>query len=164
MLHSQSTSSIIRLLYYSRHMVLFFVTATAALASSFLGKLLADAYLHERFAIIGSFAGLYYSRNPGIAFGLKLPSGWQEMFIIIALVLVCILAWKSQKTLYSQIGYGLIVGGALGNVLDRMRDGFVTDFFQVGTFPIFNVADSCITVGVLFLLAESFFLGARHKQ
>jgi signal peptidase II len=142
----------------------FFLTAGFGLIASFAGKFLADAYLQERVAIIGSFAGLQYSRNPGIAFGLKLPSGFQEIFIIAALIFVCFLAFKSAKTRISRIAYGLIVGGALGNVLDRLLDGYVTDFFQVGTFPIFNVADSCITVGVAFLLAESLTLVRRTTR
>jgi lipoprotein signal peptidase len=146
-------------------MTLFITTAAASLVASLAAKFLADAYLDERIAIIGSFAGLQHSLNPGIAFGLRLPSGIQEVLILAALVFVCVLAWKSARgstTLatgaLNQVGYGLITGGALGNVIDRLPDGFVTDFFQVGSFPIFNVADSCITIGVLLLLAEMMIL------
>lgn len=135
-------------------MALFFLTATVSFIFSFAAKLLADQFLDERIAIWGQFVGLYYSRNPGIAFGIRLPNVLQEIFIGAALLLVFWLAIKSAKTTPSRIGYGLIVGGALGNVIDRLRDGFVTDFFQVGTFPIFNVADSCITVGVGILLLD----------
>lgn len=142
----------------------FWVTAVSAFAASFVSKLLADAYLQERVPVWGEFAGLQYSRNPGIAFGLRLPDGLQEAFIVAALLFVCVLAWKSAHTAMSRTGYGLIVGGALGNVIDRTRDGFVTDFFQIGGFPIFNVADSFITVGVLFLLADSFTLRRRNKD
>lgn len=144
-------------------MTQFWITAAAAFAGSYAAKLLADTFLHDRVAVIGSFAGLQYSRNPGIAFGLRLPDAVQEIFILAALVLVFVLAWKSAGTLWSRVGYGLIIGGALGNVVDRAFDGFVTDFFQVGGFPIFNVADSCITVGVVFLLAESVALSRRNR-
>lgn len=149
---------------YPARMHLLWVAAVSAFAGSFASKLLADAYLNERVAVWGEFAGLQYSRNPGIAFGLRLPDGVQEVFIVGALLFVCVLAWKSAHTAMSRTGYGLIVGGALGNVLDRARDGFVTDFFQVGSFPIFNVADSCITVGVVFLLADSITLSRRNKD
>lgn len=141
----------------------FWISTTAAFIASFAAKLLADAYLSERIAVWGAFAGLQYSRNPGIAFGFQLPPVAQEAAIIAALVCVCILAYRSARTTASGIGYGLIVGGALGNVMDRLLDGFVTDFFQVGAFPIFNVADSCITVGVIFLLVEMSGL-IRNKQ
>lgn len=142
-------------------MFVFFVTLVAALACSLSAKWLSDAFLDDRIAVIGSFAGLQPAVNPGIAFGLRFPAGYQEALIITALLCVCFIAWKSAHTRMSQIGYGLIVGGALGNVLDRVNDGVVTDFFQVGTFPIFNVADSCITIGVVFLLAEMFIMHRR---
>lgn len=135
-------------------MRVFWISITGAFIASFLAKLLADQFLQERVELLGSFAGLQYSKNPGIAFGLQLPPVIQELAIIAALIFVCVLAFRSTHTKISSIGYGLIVGGAFGNVMDRLRDGFVTDFFQVGTFPIFNIADSCITVGVIFLLVE----------
>lgn len=136
-------------------MIVFYIASIVAFAISFAAKLVADAYLHERFALLGSFIGLLPVQNPGIAFGVQLPGGMQELFIIIALVLVIITAVRSERSALGDWGYGLIVGGALGNVADRTYDGFVTDFFQVGTFPVFNVADSCISIGVGMLLAQS---------
>jgi signal peptidase II len=147
-------------------MPLLILAASTAFILSFSAKLVADAYLHERIAILGSFAGLLPTRNPGIAFGLQLPGGFQEILIVLALILVLIAAVRSDRSRIGDWGYGLIVGGALGNVVDRIRDGFVTDFFQVGTFPVFNVADSCITVGVVLLLAQSLISvrGNRSKR
>lgn len=145
-------------------MSLFWITATVSFVCSMLAKFAVDMFLSHRIAVLGSFAGLQYSRNPGIAFGIQLPEVFQELFIGAALVLVCVLAWRSATTALSQAGYGLIVGGALGNVVDRLGDGYVTDFFQVGGFPIFNIADSCITIGVVFLLAEMIFLNPRTKH
>lgn len=139
---------------HTSSVILFWITLGISFFASILAKLLADAFLHERVAVIGSFAGLQPSLNPGIAFGITFPGGLQQLIIPVALILVTYVAIKSAKTRMSQIGYGLIVGGALGNVVDRLRDGFVTDFFQVGTFPIFNVADSCISIGVAVLLLE----------
>ncbi len=134
-------------------MLLFSLVTIGSLALSLLAKYLADSFLTDRVPIIGSFAGLQLSHNPGVAFGVRL-GGWEPVIIPLALLLVATVAIRSAKTSLSRIGYGMIVGGALGNVLDRVRDGAVTDFFQVGTFPIFNVADSFITVGVVFLLLE----------
>jgi len=136
-------------------MLLFGIVSLAAFLLSFSAKLIADAFLHERIALVGSFAGLLPIRNPGIAFGMQLPGGYQELLIVCALVLVVVSAIRSDRSVTGDWGYGLIVGGALGNIVDRLNDGFVTDFFQVSTFPIFNVADSCITVGVALLLAQS---------
>ncbi|MEK7591303.1 MAG: signal peptidase II [Patescibacteria group bacterium] len=133
--------------------LLLFVTAVSVMVS-LVSKWLSDSFLSERIAIVGSFAGLEPTQNSGIAFGIVLPGSLQDVTIVLALVLVAALALRTAKVPLEQIGFGLIVGGALGNIFDRIRDGFVTDFFQVGTFPVFNVADSCITIGVILLLAE----------
>jgi signal peptidase II len=64
----------------------------------------------------------------------------------------------------SQAGFGLILGGALANVVDRFPDGLVTDMIQVGAFPVFNVADSCITVGLGLLLLEIVLKEKKKKK
>src|SRR3989344_6087020 len=101
----------------------------------FLGSLgakwLADSFLEERIPILRSLAGFELAFNPGIAFWINLP--YQDFIIAASLVLVCILAWKTAKTILSRIGFGLIVGGAFANIVDRFQDGVVTDFFQVST-------------------------------
>lgn len=121
---------------------------------SFVGKLLADTFLTSRVAVLGSFAGFQYATNPGIAFSITFPWHLQEIFIALTVILLFSVALRAQ-TVWSRVAFGLILGGALGNIADRLGDGVVTDFFQVGTFPIFNVADSCITIGVGLLCAEA---------
>jgi signal peptidase II len=143
---------------------LLIATAVLAFVASFTAKLAADAWLHARFPLAGSFAGLLPSQNPGIAFGIRLPPAMQTILIALALILVIVAAVRSGGSTVRRIGFGLIIGGALGNVLDRLMDGHVTDFFQVGSFPIFNVADSCITVGVCVLLLESVGIFSRRAD
>jgi signal peptidase II len=94
--------------------------------------------------------------NSGIAFGIDLPFSAQKLLIPIALILVLYFGWQSRKDKIQSIGFGLIIGGAFANILDRFDDGFVTDFIDVGWWPSFNVADSCITVGVGLLLVVEF--------
>ena len=138
------------------------VTLFTSGALSLLGMVMADHFLTHRVAIIGSFVGLELSRNPGVAFGLRLPAVIQELLIGFALFLVAWMALRSIRSAPksavrsppSALALGLILGGGIANIIDRLMDGLVTDYFQVGTFPIFNVADSCITIGVLMLLAE----------
>lgn len=137
-------------------------TAIAAVCVSFIGKLLADAFLTSRIPVIGGFAGLQYTQNPGVAFGVQMPPLLQSFLILAALAAVFFVAVRARHTPLGSIAFGLILGGALGNVLDRLRDGLVTDYFQVGTFPIFNVADSCITIGAAMLLMEGVLM--RKKQ
>lgn len=132
----------------------FWVTVGAAFLSAFAAKLLADQFLIERVPILGSFAGLTPSLNPGIAFGVTFPGPVQAVIIPVALVVILIVALSTMKSPLHALGFGLIIGGAFGNLLDRVPDGVVTDFFQVGAFPVFNVADSWITIGVAVLLLE----------
>ena len=145
----------------------FWITLGLALAASLAGKWLADAFLDSRVALMGDLAGLVYSQNPGIAFGIRLPESIQTWVISAAAGLVILLALTTAKTPLTRVAFGLIVAGALGNVLDRLPDGRVTDFFQVGTFPIFNVADSCITVGAALLILDVIlekFRGIRNPR
>ena len=130
------------------------ITILSALVASIALALLADQFLAERIAIIGSFIGLEHTLNSGVAFGINLPEHFQMFVIILALFFVAWYASKDAKTNASKVGFGLIIGGGLANIIDRLIDGTVTDFFQVGNFPVFNVADSCITVGIAVLFWE----------
>jgi len=126
-----------------------------------------DILISSRIPIIGKHIGLTYSLNPGIAWGIRLPRGIQEILILAALALVTRMGVKSLKTPNptptpyplppTPTAYALIIGGGIANVIDRLRDGYVTDFVQIGTFPIFNVADSFVCIGVGMLLIEAVF-------
>jgi signal peptidase II len=118
----------------------------------------------ERIPILGDLVGIQQSLNPGIAFGLRLPPVYQEALIVFAAILIFFVGLRTAKTLVQRIGYGLIVGGALANIVDRVIDGYVTDYIQVSSFYIFNLADSCITVGVAILLLESMFWQRSKNQ
>ena len=144
--------------------ILGFTTAIAFLLSA-LSATLVDSFLMDRIAAIGSFAGFQLSHNSGIAFGLRLPPVVQEILIGAALIIVGVIAVRaaqkdrsgeSRLSATSLVAFGLILGGGLANVIDRIPDGLVTDFIQIGSFPTFNVADSCITIGATILLLESF--------
>jgi signal peptidase II len=102
--------------------------------------------------------------NRGISFGLfQSDADWMRwalpaFSLTVAAVLAAIVR-RAGKT-YSAVALGLIIGGALGNFIDRVREGVVVDFVDVTAlyFPwVFNLADSAITVGIVLLLAESAF-------
>jgi len=131
-------------------------------------------HLYESLEIIPNFFSLTYLTNKGAAFGFLagVTAAWRHYFFLIlasvALVLICI-AWFRMRKDHPFYGpaLALIAGGAIGNVIDRVRFGAVVDFldFYVAGhhWPAFNVADSAITVGVaLFLLAN--FLEERQKK
>ena len=129
------------------------ITILSSGVLSILGMLLADRFLTERIAIAGSLAGLHLSHNPGVAFGISFAP-FVQMALILAALLAIVWMSRNVRSFLQQIAYGLILGGGIANIIDRLPDGLVTDYFQIGTFPVFNVADSCITIGVLILILE----------
>ncbi len=117
----------------------------------------AGEMLGDRIAILGTAIGLQLSHNAGIAFGIAIPDPWETILIGSALLLLALAAWYERRSHFRACAFGLILGGALGNIVDRILDGRVTDYFQVYSFPIFNVADSAITIGAAILIIGSFF-------
>ncbi|HLF96045.1 MAG TPA: signal peptidase II [Methylococcaceae bacterium] len=128
--------------------------------------------LHESLQLT-PFFNLTYLRNTGAAFSfLGDAGGWQRwLFMGLALAASVLLGWwlwtlQCGKRLEAA-GIALILGGALGNLIDRTLYGYVIDFFDfhVGTwhFAAFNVADSAITVGVGLLLLDSLLNGAEKE-
>lgn len=122
--------------------------------------------LYESIAIIPSFFNLTYVHNTGAAFSfLSEAGGWQRWFFAaLAIVMSVIMSiWltrlKEHETLLA-VALSLILGGAIGNLIDRLFYGYVIDFLDVyyGTYhwPAFNIADSAITIGVGLMLIDSF--------
>jgi signal peptidase II len=127
-------------------------------------KLLASTHLpyNEPRPVLGEFIRLTYTRNSGVAFGIGQGTGFPYYLFSIAAA-VAIVAMFLRRQVPSrprQLALALILGGALGNLWDRLTAGEVVDFIEVGThrwyWPVFNVADSAVSVGVLlFALAWS---------
>jgi len=96
---------------------------------------------------------LVNARNSGVAFGALQGGGW-ILAVLIAVSLALLLGYfavhRSQPWLWLPVG--LLLGGALGNLADRAREGAVIDFIDPVAWPAFNVADACIVVGVFLLL------------
>ncbi|MEW6542633.1 MAG: signal peptidase II [Nitrospirota bacterium] len=124
--------------------------------------------LHESIPIVPGFFSLTYIRNPGAAFGILASSsnGFRLFFFactsLFALGLLGTIFFRlRQDDWIGRLSIAGILGGAIGNFLDRLRFGEVIDFldFYVGTYhwPAFNVADSAISVGVCFLIAHFAF-------
>jgi signal peptidase II len=106
--------------------------------------------------LIPHLINLTYVRNEGAAFGLF--PGRQPVFIVTSCLVLFVIAafWRRTRPMQWPvvIALGLVTAGALGNLIDRVLLGYVTDFFEFGfiEFPVFNVADSCIVVGVAILM------------
>lgn len=123
----------------------------------------------ESRAIFDSWFALTYVRNSGAAFGMlhRAPPAFRDpFFLIIPLVVVGAILFLyrklDEKQRISAFALSLVVGGAIGNLIDRLRFGYVIDFIDVHWkeiyhWPAFNIADSCIVVGVAILFLLSVF-------
>lgn len=131
-------------------------------------KWLADTQLNYHQAVtVLPFLEWYLSYNPGAAFSfLADAGGWQRWFFTVLTLVVStgliiwVLRLKAHET-YTAVSLSLILGGAIGNLIDRILLGHVIDFIQVwlGSYPwpAFNIADSAISVGAVVLIASSLF-------
>ena len=153
----------------SRRMLALYGTAAAVLAVDQLTKQLVVANLAGRppVDVIGEFVQLRYTTNSGGAFSLL--TGAPLFFGIMAMVIIGGIVYASRRArpLSLLVVLGLILGGALGNLTDRLLrgDGFlrgeVVDFVKVGIWPVFNVADSCVVVGGILL---ALMLGRAERE
>ncbi|HMH79438.1 MAG TPA: signal peptidase II [Candidatus Acidoferrum sp.] len=125
----------------------------------------AEGWHHE---LIRNFIYLVHSKNPGIAFSIFADSNshWVRYLLIAgSLVVIAIIAWylvaADGVSSRAAAGLALLLGGATGNLTDRVLHGAVTDFFEVlfGSYryPAFNVADSAITIGAILILLDVLF-------
>jgi len=131
-----------------------------------------EGWHHE---LIHNFIYLVHSRNPGIAFGVFADSPSMTMRIVLIIGSAAViggLAWlfvagHSGGSL-TAAGLALLLGGATGNVTDRIVHGAVTDFFEVwlGSYhwPAFNVADSAITIGAALIIVDVLFFHKHHAS
>lgn len=104
--------------------------------------------------LLGSLFSFEYVENTGAAFGI-MTSATSTLAVVSLLIAMAglYMMWREHRTEpLAALAIGFVVGGAIGNVIDRMFRGYVVDFVAVGNFPRFNIADASITVGVLLLL------------
>ncbi len=148
----------------------FFLIAVTVLLLDRLAKwvVASNIALHDSVVVIPGVFRLTHVENTGAAFGLFAESSAQwkggalVIFSLMALVVVSALLWKNSHSLSTTtVGLSLILGGAMGNLWDRLMSGHVVDFldFYVGSYhwPAFNVADSAIVIGAILLVSEIVF-------
>jgi signal peptidase II len=137
------------------------VTALVTLVLDQSSKALVRIYLPQGEKVfLGGFGEIYQLRNPGTAFGIIEGRSWPLFIasIVIFFVLVLVLwTWGGPGSGVFQAGLGLIIGGAVGNIIDRIALGAVVDFIDLGfwpmkSWPVFNIADIAIVAGVGIIL------------
>ncbi len=143
----------------------FMAIAGSVLTLDLLTKLMVQQTLHlyESIPIVGDFFRLTYIFNPGAAFGLHVGPYSRYIFLALAFLALGVLMVMYQHTPAADrlrlFAIGAITGGALGNVIDRIRSAQgVVDFLDFGIgnlrWPVFNIADTAVTIGAVLLLAS----------
>jgi signal peptidase II len=153
----------IELRYWLRPaLVALIVVALDQVAKAWIWRTLGPVQGTSR-PLIGSWLSFTLVKNDGVAFGLfpNFPAFFTVTSIVISLGAIYFYRFHLPKHRpWVQFSVGLIVGGAIGNIIDRLRYGFVIDFIHVSWFRgIFNLADSAITVGVIMLAGYLLFTG-----
>lgn len=134
------------------------------------------ALIRARFAPIGGsevikgFLEFSYSENTGAAFGTF--QGRNAVFIVVgifAILFISYIYFNMRGSIWNKISFGLILGGAVGNLIDRIAYGFVTDFIRVRItqslwWPNFNIADAGITVGAIMFIVYKFIESYKTKN
>jgi signal peptidase II len=145
----------------TKNALIFLLTAAAVILVDQVSKAIIAAQMEPGRSItaIPHVLSVTYSTNTGAAFGLFRGHS-QLVFVAAALIIGLTLAWfiifRKRDSLWTFIGLGLILGGALGNnLIDRVARGKVVDFIDLGWWPVFNVADIAIVSGVIIVLVVS---------
>lgn len=136
--------------------IFIFSTALLIVALDQLTKFLIkqNIQLNQSIPIIKNTLHLTYVANTGSAFGLF--KGFNVFFILFSIIVIIVIFYylkeivKNKRLL--QIGVGLLLGGTIGNLIDRLFYGAVIDFIDFRIWPVFNVADSAVTVSVILLI------------
>jgi len=140
--------------------ILFAVIAIAVVVVDQLAKSWITATLHpgESMEVMGDWLRFVHGQNSGILFGLLPQSA--PIFAIVSLgvtALIVVYHRKAGRGILVTVALGLLLGGAIGNLLDRLNHGYVVDFVDMGIgslrFYTYNVADACITTSIVLLLA-----------
>jgi signal peptidase II len=139
--------------------LLLYGTAAGAYALDRLTKVLAERFLQGRdpIELIPAVLQLRFTTNPGGAFGLFGQVPWLFVVISVLVIVVVVAASRGRLSASSAVGLGLVLGGALGNLTDRVvrgagLSGEVVDFLDLHVWPVFNLADSALVVGAAVLL------------
>jgi signal peptidase II len=138
----------------------------AAIAGDQLTKYIVTSELgvHESVPVLGPFE-IHRVQNPGIAFGL-FPSATGVVIVLTTIAVAWMLLFFARSGARHPVipaALGLLIGGSVSNLLDRIRLGHVTDFLDVGWWPAFNLADSFIVLGVAILLGALVAADPRRR-
>lgn len=137
------------------------ITALDQAAKAWVTAALGPGAGRQVIEVLGADVVLDYVENRGAAFGVLQGAG--AVLVVLAVAVLGGLVWfclrQPPGAWWGTGGVGLIMGGALGNLVDRVRLGYVVDFVAIGWWPRFNLADSAITIGIICLAIQSLWAG-----
>jgi signal peptidase II len=145
---------------------LFWVLLALILIADQISKavILKFCVLNQSHSVIPNFFDITFVRNDGIAFGFF--QGKNGLFVLLACIILAFGIWWSRKLDWKKtevnVIAAMILGGALGNLIDRVRIGYVVDFLdfhwkEIYHWPAFNIADSCISMSVVYIVLRAWF-------
>ncbi|MDI9914264.1 signal peptidase II [Rhodococcus sp. IEGM 1379] len=146
-------------------LVMLIVIAAVILVADILTKVWAVAAITpgQPIEIIGDVVTFTLVRNPGAAFSMATSMTWILTLVAIGVVIGVIKIGRTLRSPWWALGLGLVLGGALGNLMDRLfrapgfMQGHVVDFMSIGWWPVFNIADSAIVCGAILLVVLTLF-------
>jgi signal peptidase II len=153
----------------SRLWRMLLLVSAPVLALDQLTKLYVSSHfqMFQTMPIVRDWLDVTYTLNPGAAFSLfaTMPPMFRGVFFIVlsaaAIIVLTVLLARRSTPLDSSVAFALILGGTAGNLIDRLARGKVIDFIyfhhESFSYPVFNIADSAITIGVAIILLASFF-------
>mgnify|MGYP006293729395 FL=1 len=134
-------------------MLLLMVILTLLLDQVIKQIILENFYLGESFPLIKNIFHITYVKNTGAAFGIL--QNQTRLFSILRILIIILLLYLRkeylEKKLLIDVSLGLIIGGALGNFIDRIWLGFVVDYIDLQIWPVFNLADSAVVIGSILM-------------
>lgn len=152
--------------------MIYYIAGIIVLLADIFTKRIAVAALSggTSIPIIKNVFHLTYVENRGIAFGAF--SGGRTFFIIVSIIMIAVLfiylykTPRAKRTVLQKSSLALVIGGAVGNLIDRIRLGYVIDFFdfRLIDFPVFNVADIAVCIGVGMLMIHLIFFDDNSKD
>lgn len=127
--------------------------------------------LHASVNVLGNFFRLTYVENSGIVFGIRVGSTlpfFTLLSVVASLLILTYFYYERTSPIFVRISLAVVLGGAIGNLIDRLMYGSVVDFLDFGLGPyrffVFNVADSAVTVGIIAFLLLPYLLAGRPES
>lgn len=144
-------------------MILWIIVIAASVLIDQISKILVAGgmTLYQSIPVVRNFFSLTYIHNYGAAWGILSNHRWIFIVITAAAIIVLPIVLYKYRKLHFLFGFSLslIIGGAIGNMIDRIFRGYVVDFFEFTfiDFPVFNIADICVTVGAILMFIYFIF-------